>query len=86
MSHLWRRGLHGRLWARITAVRFEALAVHFDAAVQLGKAVPGVGIVAIRQRRGEGASLCSETSPPEGRSDLERFLLVDLDLERMPLT
>jgi hypothetical protein len=67
-------------------VRFEALAVHFDAAVQLGKAVPGVGIVAIRQRRGEGASLCSETSPPEGRSDLQWFLLVNLDLERMPLT
>jgi hypothetical protein len=89
MSQLWCRGLDGRRsarWERIAAAGFEALVVSVDAAVQLGKASPGLRIGATHCRRDEGGSLRSDTSPPEGRSDLEWFLLVDLDLERMPLT
>jgi hypothetical protein len=70
----------------MAAARFEALVVGVDAAVQLGEAAPGLRIGAIRRRCGQGGSLRSEASPPEGRSDLERFLLVDFDLECMPLT
>jgi hypothetical protein len=89
MLQLWCSGLDSRRWARferIAAAGFEPLVVGLDAAVQLGKVVPGLGIRTIGRRCGEGSSLCSETSPPEDRSDPYRFPLVALDLERMPLT